>query len=265
MDFEQARQVVEAARERKVFCMEAMWTRFIPAVMEAKRCVDRGAIGSVRMMQGSFGYPLAAQLEARLLDPEQGGGALLDRGVYLISLAQHLLGAPQSVRGTKSAGATGVDEQSAYQLSYTNDALADFAASFRARTSNEVVISGDRGMLRLCDPFYCAHRMVLESYGAPAAGPEHSASDAGGVRKFVRSVREAPVLKALRRRVSPLVKRGQVSNFPFAGNGYQFELMEVNRCLRDRRAESDIMPLNDSLAVMQTMDALRSHMESRGF
>jgi predicted dehydrogenase len=254
LNLAQAQQVAQAARERKVFCMEAMWTRFIPAVSEAKRCIDAGAIGSVRMMQGNFAYPVSAALKDRVFDPEHGGGAMLDRGVYLISLAQHLLGAPQSARGAKSVGTTGVDEQSTYQLTYAGGALADFTASLRARGSNEVIISGDRGMLRLCDPFYCAHRLVLRSYGEPAAGQTHSVS---------KSVRDTPALKAIRRRMSPLInvlQRGEVRSFPFAGNGYQFELMEVNRCLGDKRTESKVMGLNDSLAVMQTMDLLRSQM-----
>jgi predicted dehydrogenase len=67
--------------------------------------------------------------------------------------------------------------------------------------------------------------------------------------------------RSVRRRLSPLLavlRRGEVRSFPFAGNGYQFELQEVIRCLREQRTESAIMSLSDSLEVMRTMDVLRS-------
>jgi predicted dehydrogenase len=266
LNLAQAEQIAAAARRRKIFCMEAMWTRFIPAVVEAKRSIDAGSIGPIRMMQGNFSYPVPAGLEDRFLGGEHGGGgALLDRGVYLISLAQQMLGAPQSIRATASLAPNGADEQSAYQLGYAGGALADFAASLRSRGTNEVVISGERGMLRLCEPFYCAHRLTLQSFAAPLAHVEEDSSTSpGGVRKLLGAVRNAPAAKSLKRRLSPVIeilRRGRVQTFPFAGNGYQFELTHVNECLREQRTESAIMSLDDSLEVMRTMDALRSQMD----
>ncbi len=255
LDFDQARRIVEAARQRKVFCMEAMWTRFIPAVIEAKRCIDAGLIGSIRLVQGNFSYPVPAGGEARFFDRELGGGAMLDRGVYLISLAQHLLGRPQSIRGTPCLGQSGVDEQSGYQLTYANGAMADFAASLRVRGTNEVWIFGDGGSLRLCEPFYRAHRLIVKSY------PQQQAVVAQNSRSNSEGIRNSPTAKSLLRSFSPLrefLRRGKVRRFPFAGNGYQFQFAEVGRCLREQRNESAIMPLDDSLEVMRTMDALRA-------
>jgi predicted dehydrogenase len=262
LNLSQAHQIAEAARHHKVFCMEAMWTRFIPAVQEAKRCIDGGAIGSIRMLQGNFAYPVPAGSEARFFDVDLGGGALLDRGVYLISLAQQLLGVPQSIRGTACLGATGVDEQSAYQLVYAQGSLADLAASLRVRGSNELIIFGERGIVRLCEPFYRAHRLVLQSSAYPRAAAPEGAPRSGGVRKIIGTVRDAPTTKSLWRRLSPLrdLLHRRVRTFPFPGNGYQFELLHVGHCLREQRTESPIMPLADSLEVMRTMDALRSQM-----
>jgi predicted dehydrogenase len=255
LDLQQAQRIVDAARQRKVFCMEAMWTRFIPAVIEAKRCVDAGMIGSVRLIQGNFSYPVPAGGEARFFDRELGGGAMLDRGVYLISLAQHILGRPQSISGTACLGPTGVDEQSGYQLVYAGGALADLAASLRVRGTNEVWIFGDGGSLRLGEPFYRAHRLLLKPHAMQqAAVGQDSGSNLGGVRI-------SPTAKSLLRRFSPLrefLRRGKVRGFSFAGNGYQFQFAEVCRCLREQRYESAIMPLDDSLEVMRTMDALRA-------
>jgi len=218
----QARRMIDAARSRGVFCMEAMWTRFLPAVVEAKRLIDAGGLGSVRMIQGNFAHPAAEDADSRLFALGMGGGALLDIGVYVISLAQHLLGEPKAVCGTALIGATGVDVQSAYQLAFPGGAIADLAASLQVLGNNEFVVLGTSGLLRLCGPFYAAQRLGIEAHDN---------------RRVVENT---------------------VRTLPFAGNGYQFQLMEVNRCLREGRTESAIMPWNDTLEVMRTMDSLRS-------
>src|ERR1700738_1146680 len=100
LNLAQAQLIVHTARLHKVFCMEAMWTRFLPAVKEAKRCIDAGDIGPIRLIQGNFAYPAPWGNNSRLFDINMGGGALLERGVYLLSLAQQLLGVPYSIRGT---------------------------------------------------------------------------------------------------------------------------------------------------------------------
>ena len=261
LNLAQAQLIANAARLHKVFCMEAMWTRFIPAVQEAKRSIDAGKIGPVRLIQGNFAYPAQRRRDRRLFDFEMGGGALLDRGIYLISLAQHLLGVPDSIRGTTVLGATGVDEQSCYQLTFAGGALADLASSLLVRGTNEIVISGDGGLVRLSEPFFCAHRVEVQSYANRDTVERDVTQSLGDVRRHIRRLRNEPTVKSLRRRLSPLLdalRRRCVRSFPFAGNGYQFELMEVNRCLREELTESAMMPVNDSLEVMRTMDALRS-------
>ncbi len=206
LNLKQAQEIVYAARQQRVFCMEGMWTRFIPAVVEAKRWIDSGSIGAIHMVQGNFAYPVAAGPGNRLFDLNCGGGALLDRGVYLISLAQQLLGTPQLVRGSACLGSTGVDEQSAYHLVYPTGSLADFVASFHVRGTNEVVIYGELGRLHLCEPFYRAHRVILQSYASPQeVAPEESKPSPTGLSKIARAMRDVSVLKSLRRRLSPLV------------------------------------------------------------
>ena len=187
---------------------------------------------------------------------------MLDRGVYLISLAQHLLGRPQSMSGTACLGTTGVDEQSGYLLTYAGGALADLAASLRVRGTNEVWIFGDGGILRLCEPFYRAHRLVVKLYPQQQeVVGQDSRSNPRGVGRILGGARNSPTAKLLLRRFSPLralLSRGKVRSFPFAGNGYQFQFTEVSRCLREQRYESTVMSLDDSLDVMRTMDALRA-------
>jgi predicted dehydrogenase len=262
LNLAQAQQTVDAARRSKVFCMEAMWTRFIPAVIEAKRLIDSGAIGPVRLIQGNFGFIAPEGSKPRLFDLAMGGGALMDIGIYPISFAHHLLGAPQSVTGTTRLGPTGVDLHSAYQLLYPNGALADLWSSFQVQGTNEAFVFGERGMLHLCTPFYHAHRLILQTHTvAHSKGNGHPKSAGASLLGIAEAMGMAPAVKSMRRRLSPLLallKRGRVQSFPFAGNGYQFELMEVNRCLREKRIESAVMPLDETLEVMRTLDALRS-------
>ena len=258
LNLEQAHSIANAARLQKVFCMEAMWTRFIPAVREVKRRIDSNEIGSPRLMQGNFAYIADRTRDRRLFDDEMGGGALLDRGVYLISLAQHLLGSPDQICGVATIGATGVDEQSSYQLVF-GGALADLAASLTTRGSNDLVISGDRGSFRFPEPFFCADRYQFRSFPSGETHGSKLTNGHDGPGGLLRRLRNSPAAKLVWRRLKPLAglyRRGD-RVLPFPGSGYQFELMEVNRCIRENLMESSTMPLSDSLEVMKIMDTLR--------
>ena len=99
-----AEQIIAAAHRREVFAMEAMWTRFQPATVAARALVDDGAIGEVRQVQADLGVDRPYDPADRLFDPAQGGGGMLDLGVYVVSFAQYFLGAPD--RLAVSEGAT---------------------------------------------------------------------------------------------------------------------------------------------------------------
>ena len=250
----QAELVITAARDARVFCMEAMWTRFIPAVLEAKRRVDAGVVGSVRLITGDFAYPTPRDnRHARLFDLESGGGALLDRGVYLISLAQLLLGTPEAVTGSAIISPSGVDVQSSWQLRFPGDAVANLTASFQCRGRNEVLICGDRGSLCIREPFYRASRLDTRMFSEGGAShPE------GQKPALLNSI--MPAMQLLRQFADPVVRCLRILNesgFLFAGNGYQFELQEVSNCIREQRVESDLMPLHDTLECAGIMDQLR--------
>src|SRR5215216_7626821 len=95
----QAQAMIATARERGVFLMEAMWTRFLPHMVRLRELLAAGAIGEVRMLQADFGFRTSFNPQSRLFDPALGGGALLDVGVYTISFAQMILGEPDRVTG----------------------------------------------------------------------------------------------------------------------------------------------------------------------
>lgn len=255
---EQAEQVVNEARVQSVFCMEAMWTRFIPAVVAARDHIRGGKLGSVRLIQGNFAYPAAFDSNSRLFDLALAGGALLDRGVYLMSLCEHLLGAPLTVHGSAMLGTTGVDENSTYHLTHQNGSLANLSASIRVQGSNDFQVFGERGSLRLVEPFYRSHRLELSTLSTPGAGSDRATSD-GIASRIKGALRQSATLKGLRRRghwLEQLRPRSGVS-LPFPGNGYQFEIAEVTRCLQQGLLESPTMPLDESINVMRTMDTLR--------
>lgn len=254
LDADQAATLAAAARRRGVFCMEAMWTRFVPAVVAARRLIAEGALGRIVRLEGDFSYPaLPSPGDARFAP---GGGALLDRGVYLLSLAQQWLGAPVSVAAQARLGPDGVDWHSAYQLAYADGAVAQLSASLVSPGRNELLITGERGQLRLHAPFYRAHRYSLQPSAAPtaAAGPGAPPSWRGRLRERPALQRLHRQLEPLRAMLAPLASR----RLPFPGNGYQFELQEVTHCLQRGVLESATMPLDDSVAVLTIADRLRA-------
>jgi predicted dehydrogenase len=259
LNFVEAERIAAAARSRGVFCMEAMWTRFIPAVVEAKRRVDAGELGRVRLLEGSFAHLAAAGDAGRLFDPQMGGGVLLDLGVYLLSMCQYLIGEPQSAKGVASLANSGVDDQSAYQLTYASGALANLAASLRVKGTNEFNIAGDLGSLRLHQPFCATRRLTFTAYAQPsAASASMQRSSKDKARQSLRNSRMAQTALDALAPLTSFVRGTRSVRFPFPGYGYQFQLLEVSQCLRQGKTESSIMPLADSLSVMRTMDQLRA-------
>ncbi len=211
----QAEAVIAVARKEKRFLMEAMWTRFMPALHQAMSWIDEGAIGEVRMVQANFGFRYDA---APLFDPELGGGSLLDVGIYPITLAHMAFRkAPTQIRSLPYLGRNGVDEQAAYILGYDGGGLALLGSAIQTKSPYDGYIMGTDGMIILHDSFWNATRVSLEC-------PE---------------------------------KETIIQEFPLHCNGYEYEAMEVHRCLRAGKLESEIMPLQTTLDILETMDNIR--------
>ncbi|MBF2085711.1 Gfo/Idh/MocA family oxidoreductase [Thermoleptolyngbya sp. C42_A2020_037] len=261
----EAGEVIEFARKQHLFCMEAMWMRFLPLVQRVRQMVQSGAIGEVCTLTAEFGYPAAFDPSSRLFNRELGGGALLDRGVYPLSLAYFLLGEPESVVSQAAIASTGVDEQSSYLLKYAGGQLAMLSANLRTYASNEAVITGTRGQIRIHAPFYKPHQLSVATFAAAGNG---SSQASGGNRpsSLKQTITSAvqdnsllqrlylqfgdPFLKRLRQPTKTILE-------PYAGNGYGYEAAEVMRCLRSGEIESRIMPLDETLAIQKTMDEMR--------
>ncbi|NJN82561.1 MAG: Gfo/Idh/MocA family oxidoreductase [Caldilineaceae bacterium] len=213
----EAQEAINLARARGLFLMEAMWTRYLPLMVELRHRLADGQIGEIRMISADFGYRAAFNPERRTFDPALGGGALLDVGVYPISLASMLLGAPSRIVSLAELGETGVDEQSAMILGYPGGELAVLHTAVRTQTPHDATIMGTAGSIRIHTPWWVPRSMTISVAG------------------------EQPELVEI----------------PFEGNGYNYEAAELHTCLREGKHESAIMPLDETLQIMQTMDTIR--------
>lgn len=210
-------EVINTAREKGLFLMEAMWTRFLPAIVKVRELVSEGAVGEVRMFMADFGYRTNFNPASRLFDPLLGGGGLLDVGIYPLSFASMLLGVPKHIQSLARLGETGVDEECSVLLGYEQDQMATFVAATRLDTPQVATILGTEGRIEVHTRFWVGTDFTL-----------------------VRG------------------DKTQDFSFPLEGNGYNYEAMECGRCLRAGKLESDVMPLAETLQLMQTMDTIRA-------
>jgi predicted dehydrogenase len=251
----EAREVIALARRQRLFCMEAMWTRFLPIMARLRGVLESGAIGEIRTVIADLGFPTSTEEDRLLLRPELGRGAMLDLGIYPLSLASSLLGRPNDIISRALLDATGVDEQSVAVLGYAGGQFAVVSASLRGRLPNEAIIIGDRGQIRVHAPLHGPHKLSLSEF---AAAGSHPAGRCG----WRARLRENRLLRAVYFRFDDifdiLLKRGPKKIVaPLRGNGYNYEAAEVTRCLRAGEVESRLMPLDETLTIMETMDMIR--------
>ncbi len=257
LDAREAEEVVAAARKERLFCMEAMWMRFLPLMRQIDAPLRK--IGDVRLLTAELGHAHAYDEKNGRFRLESGGGSVLDTGVYLISLAFLLFKQPPvRVLADGSLAATGVDEQVAVILSFPGGGLATLAASLRGEAANDASIVGTRGRIHIQGPLYRPHRASLKPF--TEAGTR-SAAAGGLMDRIKRSSTVRSVYRRLDHLVQPLLpSRAEAIRAPFVGNGYNYEAAEVMRCLRGGLLESDVMPLDETIEILRTMDAVRSQL-----
>lgn len=247
---DEAREVIDLSRHQRLFCMEAMWTRCLPLMQALPQLLKSGAIGDIRMLKADFGSLPTFDKDNRFFNPALGGGAMLDLGIYLLSLASYLFGPPESVVSHASIGTTGVDEQSAALLRYAAGRLAIISCSLVTRLPTEAWIIGTRGYIRIHSPVHCPRELTLMTY--PVLDGQDTI--------FTGQRRQLNPISSLLRRVKTKLQSAcdtGVTAYPFEGNGFQFEAQEAMRCIRSGEIESPVMPLGETLEIMNTMDAIR--------
>jgi dihydrodiol dehydrogenase / D-xylose 1-dehydrogenase (NADP) len=161
----ETKTLIKTARTAKLFLMEAMWTRYLPAIVKVRELLAQSAIGETRMVKADFGNRIPWDPTGRLLNPKLGGGALLDVGIYPVSFASMVLGAsPVKTTGVAYLGETGVDEQFAAVLGYEAGRIAALSGAVRTSLPNEARIIGTEGYIRVPD-FWRASSLELYKNG----------------------------------------------------------------------------------------------------
>jgi predicted dehydrogenase len=209
-----AREVVAAARTAEVFAMEAMWTRFQPAMRQVRAWLDDEAVGEIRSVTADLGVIRDFDPADRLFSPELGGGAILDLGVYVVSFAQWVLGAPDRVMAHGRIGPSGVEEDATFLLAYPGGASALLTTSLHSPMPGAARVLGATGWIDVLPRFHHPTEVVLHRSGFDP----------------VRVVA------------------------PQTGGGYSHELIEVTSCVLAGATESAVMPLDDTLVVQQIME-----------
>ncbi|NEE03186.1 Gfo/Idh/MocA family protein [Phytoactinopolyspora halotolerans] len=210
--------LVELARARGVFCMEAMWTRFNPLIVRARRMIAEGVIGEVRSITAELGFAAPVDPAHRLWNPALGGGALLDVGVYPVAFAQMVLGAPAQVSAVGTLTELGVDAEAGLLLSWPGGPRAHLEATLTAPIAGAASIVGTLGRLEIAPRFH--HPAQVVHVDAPERG----------------------------------VERREAFDHTPEGRGYVPMLRAVAQAVREGRTECAEMPLNDTVEVMRVLD-----------
>jgi len=221
----QAERVIAAARDNQTFYMEAVWTRFLPVFKKLREWLESGSIGEVKMINANFGFHFPYDPQGRLFNPNLAGGALLDLGIYPITFAQWVMGdlMPTRISALGTLCETGVDDNAAINLMYPGGEIASLTTAAVANTDYNGWIIGTKGRIKV--PFFwCAESAELI--------------------------------------VSDRTKAEVVDKFELAHscNGYEGEIVEVQRCLAQGLIESPTLPWETSLRVMQIMDEVRQQL-----
>jgi len=221
MNSRQAAAMISLAKEKKVFLMEALWTKFHPHYLKMQEMIGQGLLGEIRSVLINFGFKPTPPIPSRLFDPELGGGTLMDIGIYNVFMAMSILGIPDYIDAVMTPASTGVDEQCAILFRYKNGALAQLFSTFSSNLATEADICGSEGRIRLTSRFY-EPSSTIEFY-----------------KERVDSREVIPVHKE-------------------TGSGYQYEARHVNGCLQKGLTESPVVTFADTLLLMETLDKIRA-------
>ncbi|WP_422115567.1 Gfo/Idh/MocA family protein [Brachybacterium sp. UNK5269] len=221
LNAEQARELLDLARERGVFAMEAMWARFLPQYDVLRQIVAGGLLGEIVEVAADHGQSFPLDPAHRMYAPELGGGALLDLGVYPVSFAQMVLGdlADLAIRGDLAE--TGVDATIALLARGASGGRARLGTTLRARTPTEAVVSGTAGSARLSGPFFAPGTLTVTLLDGRSATFTHPGD---------------------------------------RGDGMAYEIAEAARRITAGDLQSPVMSWQDTLSVMATMDAVRAEL-----
>ena len=214
----EAAAVRDAAAERGLLAMEAMWTRYLPHMVRIREIVAEGGLGEVRALTADHTQLLPSDPTHRLNALELGGGALLDLGIYPISFAWDILGEPLSVAASARLGDTGADTEVATVMAHSSGALSTSLSASRAAGPNTASVIGTDARIDIDRVWYSPTTFRV-------VGPD------GTVLEEFRSVVD--------------------------GRGMQYQALAAERLLAEGRTDSDVLPIDETVAIMATLDEIR--------
>ena len=222
MNLAEARRMVTAAHRHRAFLMEALWTRFIPSMDHALHLLAEGEIGEVRTVKSDFGFLMPFDPQSRLYNKALGGGSLLDIGIYpaLLNLLVFGKPAPEDIQAAAAFTASDVDESCAFIFQYPGNRLALAHSTLTANTPVEATIYGTTGAIYLHPRWHHSRQLTISRYNG----------------------RE---------------EEKRLVDLPYDGWGYAFEAAHVMDCLEKEMLESDLLPLDFTLDLVETLDAIR--------
>jgi predicted dehydrogenase len=223
MNATEATEIVTVARDTRLFAMEAMWTRFLPHIAVVRDWLQVHALGEIVTVTADHGQWFAEDPGSRLFAPELGGGALLDLGIYPVSFASMVLGSPNRINAVSDPAFTGVDAQTSMVFGYESGAHALLTCTLRAKSPTRAAIVGTEARIDIDGDFY-----------APAA-----------VTLVPREDEPTRV------------------DSTHEGRGLRHQADEVAQCLAAGKRESAVMPLDETISIMQTMDAVQAQARSQ--
>ena len=223
MNAAEAGEIAGLARERGLFAMEAMWTRFLPHMVEIRRLLAAGELGTIVSVSADHGQWFDEDPDSRLFAPTLGGGALLDLGVYPVSFASMVLGPPDRVAAVVDPAFTGVDAQVTMAFGYESGAQASLSCTLRAKSPTRAAIVGTDARIEIDGDFYwpSAFELTTRSGERSRFAPDHR------------------------------------------GHGLRHQADEVARCLAGSLIESPVMPLDETVSIAATMDEVLASLKPR--
>jgi predicted dehydrogenase len=218
LNADEAEKLVDLAAEKNIVVLEAMWTRFLPHMVRLREILAAGTIGDVRTVIADHNQKLPSDPKHRINNPDLGGGALLDLGIYPVSFAWDVLGEPTTVNAISSATATGVDRQTAILLGYADGQQAVLHTALDTAGPNTAAVIGTEGWIAIKGTFYVPTSFtVYDSAGTV-------------VEEFDTAVAE---------------------------RGMQFQAWEAERLVAAGVTAGDVLPPSQSVAIMRTLDEVR--------
>lgn len=210
--------LIDLAREKDLFLMEAVWTRYLPIYQVVRQWLDEGVLGKIWLLDSKFGHVVSTNEQDRWYSPELAGGVLLDMGIYNVSTSQWVMdAAPVSYQAFSQISDTGIDELTAVILRYENGAVSQFTSTFLTNTLNDFLIYGENGYVRIHGNFWESTQATLSVNG-----------------------------------------KETTESRPFAASGFEGEVKEAMKCFRSGKIESPGMTHEQTLKNMELMDGIRN-------